>query len=280
MRTSIAAATVLLGWIGASWPQDAEACTCFGGVRALSPANGAVGVPINVEIKALVASESFEPALLDGEISVPIQVMRHGARSIKYVRIRPATSLKPGTEYTLKVGNEVTQFTTGDDVDAEPPTGGRIQRTEFHSSSGTFLGGESSCGSSAGYLVEVEQAQDDQTPASDVWFHVYTGDKRAEDLASTLPDTAIRSGPSFLGESLCNDTLELGSDRAVTITLVPVDYAGNEGAPGDGEQLASCGCASSGPGGLAPLILLTVFGASRACRCAVRLRGQSSISTL
>jgi hypothetical protein len=252
LRSVHAAAIVLLGLAGAMSSSQAHACECTTGIRALSPAHGATNVPLNAEIKLLhFAGRPGTIELRRGDEMVDVTVDTHGTGGVKYVRIRPVGTLSPGTEYQLNIEGELTAFTTGTVRDETAPTAGRVTNIERIQADWQSFVGPSSCGTSRGNVLTVEPGADDHSLPADVWYHVYQE-------GETSPLTAIKAGANFLGNSMCNDTLD---PEIAALSLRAVDMAGNESNAGPDERLASCGCSSgmSSPWAAAPLLFALLF---------------------
>ncbi|MGA9523792.1 MAG: Ig-like domain-containing protein [Myxococcaceae bacterium] len=245
------------------WPTQSDACSCLGGVIAVSPSEGATNVPTNSEIKLLVTfGVPREIALESDDGLVPSTVEVHDDSPVLYLRVRPDQALKAGATYRLVLeGRPVSSFTTGSGRDETRPHSEGLRSVEFTDGSRSIFGGTSSCGESVGYSVEISPGVDDQASTEDVWFHVYAA-PTADALDFSRPTTAVRGGLGFLGRGACHENLRLGEDRSTVLVLAAVDLAGNESDRTGPEQLSpgafGGGCSSAiGGSSVGALLLLS-----------------------
>lgn len=249
---------------GALVPSSSRACSCVGGVRASSPSDGAADVPTNAEVKLLVYFGDATFTLEQNGQPVSTTVVEGRSGDARYIRLRPVEPLAPRTAYRVMsdFAEPTPSFVTGDGPDTTAPTFGGFEVKKSVSEGGNPLfGGISSCGPTEGYILGVSEGQDDRSPSSDVWFHVYAG-RSSDEIDFSNPVTAVSAGEVFLGESGCNHNLDV--EQSAVVALAAVDVAGNESPHAKPEALG-CGCgAGSGPS--AAFLALALFGLARVQR--------------
>jgi len=268
-----------------AFPCSLSGDVCDFKVLAVSPQSGAVGAPINAEVKVLVNTmrkvTDFELRLADGGEVVPTEVsvvadrvvvrvgygdnLEERTRSAwtRLVRLRPKQRLPANTVFEVRwlEGKQLPQrvaiFSTGGGLDTEAPAA-----ADFSASYVETLVDEPCSGTSlhGAWNLTASGARDDQTPDDGLMF--------VASFTTPGPDggdqaRAVAWAPDFasVGDLGKVNSLASSTPEALALSVRVVDWAGNE-SPVSSVTLApslvalapvraarkACGCTSGPPG--------------------------------
>lgn len=215
---------------------DAAACTCAFNSSTF-PKEGASGVPRNTVIRLINATGA---ELVQGEqvIATTVEEVAIG-QPRAYSVMRPSDLLAANTVYTLRGNFGSVTFSTGDQLDQQPPSAPRVVDDKWNE---TPWDPFSSCEPSKSRVIRLEGAVDADSPS--VWFNVYGG-ATADSIDFSTPVGMMPHELEAFGNSGCIRSMsEAVASRALAFRAV--DLAGNESEAD--VAAASCGCAASPSG--------------------------------
>jgi hypothetical protein len=196
--------------------RPAPACSC-NAYPAFSPADGSVGVPLNVSI--IVVDYGGLTLETDGATVATTTEEHNAGVARSMVELRPAADLLPQTTYSIRTyGTAISTFTTGDAADLISPTT-TIRDFQIR------LAAYETAGTCSSFMERIYL----DVP-SDVEIAVYLVDFEPAPVVSSaapvyvmpaeLPEMGASCHPSFLFD-----------DGTICLHLTPIDIAGNRGPP-------------------------------------------------